>query len=290
MEEFRFTALGTEWTLLSDGKPFSENTQKAIREHAEAFEDRFSRFRDGSETNAFRTASAGRYAVSPEMEAMLQRAAMLRELTEGGYDPAIAPILEMAGYDKYYRFTEEEHSEPIHLPHWKIEAGHLVLDGPASFDFGGIGKGWCIDRLADVLRREGHEYFLVDGGGDMYGTYKSDGSSFRIALEWPGQAGTSFGTLELMDQGLAVSDSFRRRWGKWHHIVNPATQAPVAEVTGAAAAAKTAWDADCATAALFQLPEEKFPFVREAFGAEHVVFQSTGKIQVSQRWPGELFF
>lgn len=289
MEEFRFTALGTEWTLLSDGMPFSENTQKAIREHAEAFEDRFSRFRDGSEANAFRDASAGKYAISPEMEAMLRRAAMLRELTEGGYDPAIAPILEMAGYDKRYRFTEEEHPEPIRLPRWEIGVGELILDGPANFDFGGMGKGWCIDQVAEILRREGHEYFLVDGGGDMYGTHKADGSSFRIALEWPGQADTSFGTLDLIGQGLAVSDSFRRRWGKWHHIVDPVTQAPVAEVTGAAAVAKSAWDADSATAALFQLPEERFPLVEEALGAEYVVFQSTGKIQVSRNWPGEFF-
>lgn len=37
-----------------------------------------------------------------------------------------------------------------------------------SIDLGGLGKGWLIDKLSDLLRNEGYKEFLINGGGDMY--------------------------------------------------------------------------------------------------------------------------
>src|SRR3989344_2486826 len=140
------------------------------------------------------------------------------------------------------------------MPMWTLAAQTLTLDGPAVFDIGGMGKGYCIDRVADIIRSYGHEHFLVDGGGDIFATTKAGGAPWRIAIEYPGKPDMAAGLVDLKDQGLAVSDGFRRRWGKWHHIVDPKSKKSVERVAGAAAVASSAWDADCATSALFFAP------------------------------------
>ncbi|MEK7494282.1 MAG: FAD:protein FMN transferase [Patescibacteria group bacterium] len=288
MDTFDFSALGTKWSILTFGKTFSDADKKAILDMMETFENRFSRFRDTSEVNAFRNIDPGVYEISEMLFQMLERAEELRKLTNGRFDPGLGLLLEEAGYDPQYRLEPGE-TERITLSHWNLEGEKLFIDGPIVFDLGGIGKGFCIDEVATLLRTLGFQYFLIDAGGDMYGTEKEDGSPFRIALEWPGKPDTAFGTVELRHQGLAVSDTFRRRWGKWHHILNPKEKNPVEEVIGVSAVAKNAFDADCMTSVLFQLSREEIPHVTGILDGQYVVFHSDSTVDVSAHWPGELF-
>jgi thiamine biosynthesis lipoprotein ApbE len=120
-----------------------------------------------------------------------------------------------------------------------------------------------------------------------------------VALEWPGKTGTAFGVVELDHAGVAVSDSFRRRWPasakagrdekKWHHIIDPQAKKPIASIVGCAALARNAFDADSMTSGLFLSPQEKYEMLRGELGAEYVVFREDETITVSPHWPGELF-
>lgn len=289
METFSFSALGTEWTLLIDELTFSENHQKAIVEAVAVFEDRFSRFRLESEVNQFRTRVAGAYTVSEEFALLLRRAEQLRTLTQGRYDPAIGGILEHAGYDRHYRMEPDTDLEKYVLPVWNLSESEITIDGPIAFDFGGIGKGYCIDLVARLLKEQGYQYFLVEGGGDIYGTVKQDGSGFRIALEWPGKQDTAFGVVELKYQAVAVSDSFKRRWGAWHHIIDPQTKKPIEDVIGCAAVARSAFDADSMTSGLFLAPVDHYQDLATKLQTEYVVFEQNGRARVSAHWSGELF-
>lgn len=290
METFSFSALGTQWTLLADGEIFDEGTQKAILDEVARFENRFSRFRPQSEVNQFRTSTAGTYAISQEFAVLLRRGEILRTLTSGRYDPAVGGILEHAGYDQHYRMEPDDELAGYTLPAWTLSGNKVTVNGPVAFDFGGIGKGYCIDLVATVLKKQGYQYFLVEGGGDMYGTSKRDGGGFRVALEWPGKQDTAFGVVELRHQGVAASDSFKRRWGStWHHIVDPLTKEPIVNVIGCAAVAPSAFAADCMTSGLFLAPRERYEELVEELQAEYVVFEQGGSARVSAHWSGELF-
>lgn len=297
MKTFGFPALGTQWTILIDHDEFGTADEKAILTEVETFERRFSRFLPESEVNAFRKASAGTYDISERFSVMLTRALLLRDLTHGVYDPAVGGLLERAGYG----MAPEEGSSPTDfvLPRWSLSRTTLTLDGPTAFDLGGIGKGYCIDLVGSILLKRGYQFFLVEGGGDMYGTTKRDGSPYRVALEYPGRPDTAFGTLELNHQAVAVSDTFKRRWPasvkagrdeqKWHHIIDPVTKQPIAAVIGCAALGQTAFDADSMTSGLFLAGEGQYRALREALGTEFVVFRENGTIVTSPSWPGELF-
>jgi len=291
METFAFSALGTQWSILVDHDVFSETNKKAILDEVASFEGRFSRFRPESEVNQFREASAGTYAISDEFVSLLASADRLRTLTGGIYDPAVGGLLEHAGYDKEYRMEPDAEATCYALPRWSLAPSEktITIDGPVVFDFGGIGKGYCIDLVAELLKQQGYAYFLVEGGGDMYGTTKRDGSAYRIALEWPGKPDTAFGIVELQYQGVAVSDSFKRRWKNWHHIIDPHVRKPITAIIGCAALAPNAFSADQMTSGLFLSGKERYRDISSALGAEFVVFHADGTAQISPKFPGELF-
>lgn len=289
MENFSFKALGTEWSVLIDGRKFSVADQRALAEHIGKFEKRFSRFLPDTEVNQFRSVQKGDYQISKEFAYLLATADRLRILTGGIYDPAMAELLEQAGYDKNYRLVPDEKVDHFVLPHWSLNGSTLSLAGGTVFDLGGIGKGYAIDVAARFLCDRGYQYFLVEAGGDMFGTEKADGSPYVIALEWPGKPDTAFGTIVLKNMGLAASDRFRRRWQDWHHIVDPHTKKPIEKILGVTAVAPTAFAADCMTSGLFLSAPTEYPKIAQEFEGEFVVFTAEGKVQVSETWPGEFY-
>lgn len=290
METFSFSALGTQWNILIDEASFPQDDQETIVEVVASFERRFSRFIPTSEVNQFRDADAGAYGISREFALLLTRAESLRSLTGGVYDPAVGGLLERTGYDRAYRLQSDENAiAEYQLPTWSLAHDQLTLSGNTVFDFGGIGKGYCIDLVSTILQKMGYEFFLVEGGGDMYGTAKKDGSPYRIALEWPGQPEMAFGVVSLRHQGIAVSDSAKRRWGGWHHIVDPQKKKPIESIIGATAVAPTAFAADCMTSGLFLAEPARYPALALEFGAQFVVFRENGTVEASPDWVGELF-
>lgn len=288
MEEFSFTGLGTEWSVLIDGKTLSDQTKEAILQYVAGFENRFSRFLSGSEVNAFRESPAGDYILSKEFSLLLSVADKLRTLTEGAYDPAVAGILEGAGYGVRHKSDLLENIGTSRVSLWSLAGETLTIDGPIAFDLGGIGKGYCIDRVAERVRSFGYDHFLVDGGGDMVATTKADGSVWRVAVEYPGKPDMAASLVDLSHHGLAVSDSFRRRWGKWHHLVDAQEKKPIEQIIGCAAVAPDAWAADCMTSGLFFAPVENYPALAQEFRATFLVFRNDGTVSISPDWKGEI--
>jgi len=290
MEVFTFEAIGTKWHITVDGKSFTDEIKENILTHISSFENQFSRFIEENEATQFRYAKAGSYRISQRFVLLLKKAKEIFDLTEGRYDPSVGRFLELAGYDQEYSFEEKSERENFRVPSWSVEGTMLTINGPIVFDFGGIGKGFCIDKVAHILSNFDYQYYLVEAGGDMYGTTKSDGSGWRVALEWPNQEEKVFGTVELKNQAIAVSDSYRRSWKNWHHIVDLEKRQSIKKVLSCVALSKTAFDADCTTSGLFLAgsPDNSMS-IAEAFESEYIVFQNDNTVRVSQFWPGELF-
>lgn len=284
-ENFSFPALGTVWNITTDGTPLSETTKERVRALLLDFERRFSRFLPESEVNAFRHVAPGSHIVSPELAVLLARAMRLRTLTKGAFDPAVAPLLEKAGYGRADVVTPI----PTDLSSWSIAGDLLTISGPVAFDLGGIGKGYAIDRVFELLRDEGHEFVLVEGGGDMVGTVKADGSPWRVAVEWPGRPDSAVSVVSLAHAGFAASDVFRRRFRDAHHILDATSGTPIRRVIGAAATARSAWDADTMTSLLFMSPAEEYRKLATLYAAEYLVVDAVERVYVSRKWGGEVY-
>jgi FAD:protein FMN transferase len=289
MDTFSFSALGTAWNVSVDGTSFDDGARHAVREFLATFETHFSRFRPESEVNAFRNVLPGSHAVSPDLAVLLARAKQLQMLTNGAFDPVVALALERAGYGRGDMFSPTAITPETSRADWMITGKMLTISAPTAFDLGGIAKGYAIDRVADLLRDWGYAHVLVEGGGDMFGTTKADGSGWRVAVEWPGRSDTAISVITLSHGGFAASDVFRRRVGDGHHILDATTDIPVSRVIGAAATARTAWDADSMTSLLFLSPSEGYAKLATLFHAQYIVVDAVEKVYVSHNWGGEVF-
>src|SRR3990167_2495900 len=125
MEEFTFTGLGTKWLVSVDEKKIEDQARKAAIQYVQDFENRFSRFLPFSEVNAFRQSLAGEYILSQEFTPLLARAGRLRTLTGGAYDPAVASILEEAGYGAQHGLAPLEKMENPHVSPWSLAGNKL---------------------------------------------------------------------------------------------------------------------------------------------------------------------
>ena len=96
-------------------------------------------------------------------------------------------------------------------------ASTIELEPGTRLDLGGIGKGYAVDRVAELLAVAGP--CLVNAGGDL----AVRGGSWPVGV-------TDELTLELTRGGIATSGRDRRRWirngEERHHLIDPATGLP----------------------------------------------------------------
>ncbi len=291
MQTYQFSALGTTWHLSVDAHFVDAVVFETIQTTTQEFERKFSRFIEGNEVTQWRTAQPGTYTISTQLAQLLLFAQQLKETSGGVFDPAVGTLLEHAGYDQNYSFSQKSAQiESWQLPSWHVHGKSLTIDAPVLFDLGGFAKGYWIDQVSKQLQDRGYAYHLVDGGGDMYATTKADGSSWNIAIEYPGKTDMALGTVQLLNQGFAASDVFRRTWKNWHHLLDIQNKQPQKNVLGAVAVATTAMHADGMTALLtLSLPDAYPNYYSNENSCEYLVLAHDNKLYTSPGWTGEVF-
>jgi FAD:protein FMN transferase len=254
-----FEALGTKWWITVFDEA-SEETLKgacgALERFAHEYETKYSRFKPDSLISQL---NRERVLEQPdeEIQKLLAYGKSLYIRSNTKFNLLTGHILEARGYNAEYSFnaSEPELLQPgnpvtnLTITPEKIE----VSEG--NVDIGGFGKGYLIDELARLLKAEHKiKYFLINGGGDMYGTSKQ-GEPIEIYLEHPTEAGKLIEKTTLFKQGFAASSPFKRVWHSssrtYSHIVTDAGVSQVATYVKA----ETARDADAFATTALLLPE-----------------------------------
>ncbi len=206
-----------------------------------AFEAKYSRFRPDSLISRI-NAAAGRapVAIDAEMEGLLALCDRLHFMTQGVLDPTALPLLRLWDYKAPSPRlpTDAELAAAQRLVGWrKVQRtpGHVFLPEPGmALDFGGFGKEWAVDIVAQIARDLGLTAALVDFGHDLRAVGLPPGRpAWHIGLEDPAAPGALKGSLALTrGQGVASSGDYLRRvvidGVRYGHIVDPRTGRPVA--------------------------------------------------------------
>lgn len=251
---YEIEALGTYWWIenLSGNvipKSFCDILDGVIRE----FEDNFSRFNENSWVS--KLSRSGSIDNPPkEMLDMLDFAREINIMTEGIFNPLVGAKLQSIGYGigspQYCQV--DDFCNAISWSSRKV-----ILKKDQSLDFGGFGKGWLIDKLAQLMRDKGIENFIINGGGDLY---VSSDQKIDFGLEDPYNNKKIVGSVKLKEGALAASSTLKRTWihnnKDYHHIIDPrsssSTESPV---IASFVIAKTALIADAAATVLIIKPE-----------------------------------
>lgn len=188
------------------------------------FEKNFSRFKPDSYIS---TLNRERVVYNPPAEfiSLLEQGLTYYDLTDGLINMMVGETLVTTGYDATYTFQATNPPATVPNPHEVISITNSCITVTSGLiDIGGFGKGIAIDRVANLLQTEFKlNYFLINGGGDMYGT-SDNGQPITLYLEHPTQANTYLGTTEILNQGFAASSPHKRAWvhnnTQYHHIVD----------------------------------------------------------------------
>jgi thiamine biosynthesis lipoprotein len=187
-----------------------------------------------------RDASVHPVAIPRELFDLLAACVDYSRRSEGAFDISVGPLMKIWGF---YKGTG-------HLPKpGEVEAArsqigyqHIVLDRAKStvyfdrqgfnIDPGGIGIGYAVDRMLDVLRSRGfHRALLSASGSSIYclGTPPGE-SGWRIQIKDPRDEFKHVSDVVLKDESISTSGSSEKFFvadGKvWSHIMDPRTGYP----------------------------------------------------------------
>jgi thiamine biosynthesis lipoprotein len=238
-----FPALGTNCEIqyaAPAGEPQAKEFERAAIGWVNAFEAKYSRFKPDSLVSRI-NAAAGRdwVEVDAEMETLLQLCDTLYFMTQGIMDPTALPLIKLWDYKAANPRvpSAEEIAAAKALVGWKkIQRAPGKIFLPAAgmaLDFGGFGKEYAIDFVAQIALQRGLTSALVDFGHDMRALGAPPGRpAWHIGLEDPRKSGTTSGSMAIVGRGVASSGDYIRGFtigGKrYGHIIDPRTGWPVA--------------------------------------------------------------
>jgi len=291
--------MGTQFGIqivASDESRAREAIHAAFGEVARV-EEVLSEWRETSEISAVNRAAGGEpVVVGPELLDVVRRSIRMSELTEGAFDVTFAAcgglwsfadpripngseLAECLPLVDYRRVEVDPERSSVFLPHGGMRIG-----------IAGIGKGYGVDRAADVLESHGITDFVVDGGGDVRLRGRNVDRAWSVGIAHPRQRGELLGTVEL-DGGSVVSSGdymsfFESDGVRYHHILDPATGQPARAAVAVTVIAPTATEADALATGLFVMgPERGLRLVESLPGVEALLLTDDLAVHVSGGFP-----
>lgn len=245
-----------------DQVPIASDALELIHE----LESRMTIYRDDSELSAInREAGRGPVLAGTELFAILAEAVAIAESTDGAFDPTAGPLIQL-----WKRCREESRipdAAELQSARSMMGVEHVRLDADAmtveftrpgvSFDLGGIGKGYALDRCAASLLENGLPNFLLHGGQSSMiarGTHIGcDG--WPVGIRDPYFPKQNLATVLLQDRALSTSGSgvqfFRHAGRRYGHLLDPRDGMPAEGMLSVTVLAPTAAMADALSTAFF---------------------------------------
>jgi len=219
-----------------------EAAAEAAFDEVRRLDDMLSNYKPDSEwSRVNRLAAQQPVPVSRELFDLLAACLDYSRHSEGAFDISVGPLM------KVWRFYKGSghlaHKAEVMAALTKVGYRHIHLD-PAQqnvkfdrdgvdLDPGGIGKGYAVDRMVDVLRKNGIKIALITGSySSIYGmgAPPNEPRGWQIKIRDPRDERKTVETYYLKDMSLSTSGSyekfFRAEGRIYSHIMDPRTGYP----------------------------------------------------------------
>jgi FAD:protein FMN transferase len=256
------SAMGTTFSVALHGRDrdlMEAAVQSAFAE-VRRLDRLLSNYRPDSEWSLVnRQAAHHPVAISLELFLLISACLEQSRKTEGAFDITVGPLKRAWGF---YRGTggvptpEALAAARRHVGYQFVQLDAAVrtvrFDRPGvELDPGGVGKGYAVDRMVDVLRRHGFDTALVGGSkSSLYGlgAPRVGERAWRADISDPERPGTCVAHVLLNDAALSTSGTGEQcHWsgGKMYsHIVDPRTGWPLQTVAQVSVVTSRALDGE----------------------------------------------
>ena len=234
------TALGTTWQLrlaarddatcgIGDG-----GLRVAIAGRLADIVAQMSQWEPTSLLSRFNRAAAGTWFMLPrDFAAVLTAALTIARMTSGAFDPTHGRAAALLGFGaEPMPRVEPTHAQlgtALACAGWQRlafdpDARCVQQPGGLWLDFSGIGKGFAVDAVTDLLTTYGFEDALVEIGGELAGRgLRPDGQPWWVDLESPPAAALPPLRIGLHELAVATSGDYVRG----AHTLDPRTGRPL---------------------------------------------------------------
>jgi FAD:protein FMN transferase len=237
-------AMGSTYTveLYGTDRVKMEEAADAAFDEVRRLDDLLSNYKPDSEwSQVNRHAAEKPMKISPELFQLLSACNEYSRESGGAFDISVGPLMKVWGF---YKGTGHlPHKAEVEAAMTKVGYRHVHLDPAAQtvwfdrpgveLDPGGIGKGYAVDRMVDVLRQKGVQIALVAGSGSSIygmGAPPSEPRGWRVEIENPRNTRQTAAEVFLKDTSISTSGSYEkffRAEGKiYAHIMDPRTGFP----------------------------------------------------------------
>ena len=297
LRKLRFAAMGTNCEVQYDtpeGDTQAAAFERAATRWVQAFEAKYSRFRADSLLCRINEA-AGRawVAVDAEMEQMFLLCDSLFGMTHGVMDPTALPLIRLWNWQAANPAVpgDAEIEAARRLVGWRKvqrQPGKVFLPEPGmALDFGGFGKEYAVDVVAQMALAYGIAHALVDFGHDLRAVGTPPGRpAWHIGIEDPARPGATWASVGVSgSRGIASSGDYLRCFHlngrRYGHILDPRTGQPVANgCTQATVIAGTCLQAGVLSTTAFVLGAPAgVEFIQSCPGAEGMLVSAATRSQ-----------
>ena len=225
-----------EVRIADEERTYAAQAAQAALDLLEKLESHLSRFRSNSDiAQIAHLATGGKMRLSEPAFACLEIAKRMESATHGAFSATAAALQRQAS-----------------LPQWNLLPDELSIQcesGQLEFDLGAIGKGFALDRMAELLQGWDCGSFLLVAGGSsiLAGDAPKGASGWSCGLGDDNAPQRLFLTdASMSGSGLAVKGS---------HIFDPRTGRPALRQSRTWALTDTAAESDALSTACMVLSE-----------------------------------
>lgn len=239
--------------------------QRALEEVGR-IEQQLSIFRETSEVSRLnRTAATHPVRVSHTLFALLRRSRDLFDATSGAFDITSGPLSDAWGFLRRQGRVPMEHEisearavvggEKVKLDESTLEVSFERAG--VRLNFGSIGKGYALDRVAASMRNDVETALLSAGSSSMraIGTGVSGEAGWRIGIRHPRDVNRRLAILHLRNTSLSTSGHeeqfFEFEGQRYGHIIDPRSGQPAQGTSGVTVIHQSAAVADALATAFY---------------------------------------
>jgi len=263
-------AMGTAYTVVLYG----EDQEKLMAAAEAAFEEvrrldrTLSNYRPNSEwSQVNRRAADEPVPVSPELFGLLSACVEYSRLSEGTFDISVGPLMRMWGFFKGSGRLPSK--EEVAGAMASVGYQNILLDASSrtvrfrrpgvELDPGGIGKGYAVDRMAEILKDHGVKSALISAGGSSIYAIGAppDDPGWKVRIRHPREWSQSVEEFHLKDESLSTSGDYEKFFeagGRlYSHIMDPRTGYPATGTLSVSVVAPSTLDSEAWTKPFFIL-------------------------------------
>ena len=247
-------------------------------------EDQLTIYRDHSEVSQLnQLATQTPQAVEAGLLELLRMAKQIHQDTGGAFDVTSGQLSQLWGFESRKGAVppEDKIASVLKL----VGSDFLVIDEAnqklsiaetgVKINLGGIGKGYSLDRVADLFAQHSIYDFVIHGGqssvlarggsGEPVADEPAEQRCWRVGISHPTAASVRLAEIQLRNQALGTSGTARQgffhRGKRYGHIIDPRSGWPTNHFLSTTVVSPLAAVSDALATAFFVMqPEEVFAF------------------------------